>query len=907
MLGSALARKAIRLRSLRSRRLLHSYDRPPTPSIPYLTHLPPSSEPTRPFPLYQPPPPPEYIPLTKETLSQLPSDESLNRQLKDRLTEKAIEGLPELTEEDLKDFYADLVQTGIDSREDDVLAIESPGGQLKLPLDIREREDILNELENRLIGSGDIEQQGGLMKIDEESSSAPKHYKIFAALARLGVPQDGPSGTNKSPAGAIQTQQGVDIPLGLVSKREWNVLFDEFIQRRDARGAEALLDVMTLHGVPVDETKIEEIIKVDAAAGRVDDVGRLTAEMANSGLAISDSHKDLFILSLLRHTPSHPQNAISQLTSAEQAGQPYPQSSYQVVLQHLTQPSPLFQPNAHTRALAWDLFANMRLSAHPTPTRELYTTMIRTCGESAQPEPERARDLWIEMTENEKIQPSREEYSAIIRALGSTKKDYLEAFDLLRQMLAKHHDAIYTPFSSEEDGLPRFSQYVPTLETFTGLLEGTKRAGDLNRARWILTETVKLARTGKMLNSKEWRDGIDADLLSGIFMTYASWKPLVRRGAVKVKDNDEVLQEFGEDGQIKSEIEAKQLEEKNVTDEEWLDVDVMEELVESSSSKSEAIQDSSNSQSNLPLTPQSSADALREATALFQRILHDVASPPNPDTYLPFKDVVLGPKLINSYISVHMIHSPSLAATKKAYEEAWSAVSEITKGNFKPNGWSHLQILEKCSHGTRAGMTDSDRPVAFEWGQAIWDEYLSWSTKATKELETISEPSMKDRKRWLMGLGDRQIERIWKSAIRLFALYDSTPSKSLHILEEFFVRYPPEDILKTYRPLPEVNGLKIKLITPNSTPEANVPPYLLFNDVKLLHEKLIKNDDIKGLGKLTFYMKSYEMMLLKRRKWRFRGVGQVKERNRGKYAKRERKRLEKAKVEMIEGDAEGVD
>ena len=89
----------------------------------------------------------------------------------------------------------------------------------------------------------------------------------------------------------------------------------------------------------------------------------------------------------------------------------------------------------------------MRLKAHPIPTKQLYTTMIRTCGDPRDPQPERARDLWIEMTqEGNKVSPTREEYDAIIRALGSTKKDYLEAFELLRQMLAKHHDATFVPF-----------------------------------------------------------------------------------------------------------------------------------------------------------------------------------------------------------------------------------------------------------------------------------------------------------------------------------------------------------------------------------------------------------------------------------------------------------------------------
>lgn len=229
------------------------------------------------------------------------------------------------------------------------------------------------------------------------------------------------------------------------------------------------------------------------------------------GETVSSDQQDDYILSILRQTPSNPGPAIARLRQAEIAGTPFPQSSYQVVISHLTSPSSIVQPNSHTRAVAWDLFAHMRLTAHPTPTRELYTTMIKSCGEASQPEPERARDLWIEMTEQEKIEPSTEAYNAIIKSLGSTKKDYLEAFDLLRQMLVKHNEAVFVPFE-EEDGIPRFSEYVPTLETFASVLEGTKRAGDVNRARWVLSEVIKLSRAGQALNVPKWKEGPSGEI-----------------------------------------------------------------------------------------------------------------------------------------------------------------------------------------------------------------------------------------------------------------------------------------------------------------------------------------------------------------------------------------------------------
>ncbi|WWC65106.1 uncharacterized protein I303_107720 [Kwoniella dejecticola CBS 10117] len=927
MLRTFLARKSLRLRSARARRLIHGYDTTPSNPLPILTHLPPSSaEASRPFPLYHPPPPStDYLPLNEDTLKSLPSEERIQRELKSRLTKKTVEHLPELTEDDLRTFYSDLVKTGISDDQNQHLRIAAPGEErLRLPVTREEREEVMLDLETRLLGSKppqapstSLEEESRGISRDLYSEGAPRRYRIFQALAQVAVPDEGPSGTSKSPAGpSAISGSGVDIPLGLVSKREWNVLFDEFIQNGDARGAEALLDVMTLHGVPVEQSNIDRIISVDAAAGRVEEVGRLTNELVHSGLRVNDEHKDLFILSLLRQNPSQPQNAISQLTTAEVAGQPYPQSSYQVVLQHLTQASPIFQPTSHTRALAWDLFTNMRLVAHPIPNRELYTTMIKTCGEANQPEPERARDLWIEMTESEKIQPTRDEYSAIIRALGSTKKDYLEAFDLLRHMLAKHHDVTYTPFLDDHEDLPKFSEYVPTLETFVGLLEGTKRAGDLNRARWILTETVKLARTGQMLDSPEWKDGINADLLSGVFMSYASWKPLVRRGVVKIKDVQsseatkmavDIKDGAAEAGQIDA-----------ASDEDWLDINVMEELVEpSSSGGSQALDSPSGAEADLPLTPQSSADALREATALFQRTLHDLTPSAHPNElekdYLPFKNIVLGPKLVNSYISVHLAHSPSLASTKEVYEKAWSDVAALTKAGVgprcRPNGWTYMQILEKCAHGTRSGMTDSDRSIAFQWGKSIWQEYLEWSENVSRDLERITSStaiSVVDRKKWLMGLGDRQVERIWKSAIKLYALHGD-PSQSLEILEKFYETYTPEEVVKSYKPLPEIRGFKIRSTTNSSIPEANVPPYLLFDDVKLLHQKLVKAEKGREVGKLTFIVKRYEAMLAKRRSWRYKGVGQNREVNKAKYLEREKRRLGRANQEQVGRVGDGQD
>ncbi|WWD20656.1 hypothetical protein CI109_105132 [Kwoniella shandongensis] len=900
MLRPSFARKVVRLRAARLWGLTrsaevstyHTTSTPPPPrTSPYIPQDVAQTS-GRHFPLYQPPPPrPPSLPLNEETLASLPSEQQLSRQLKTRLTKKAIEDLPPFEEDDLRNFYKDLVRTGLKDPNVGRLALEGPGGDARKRISFskEEREDILRRVEGRLVGSvagsgsgqsqlllegGGVANGGGelsIASIREATKNSPTHHRVFALLASVAVGQGtGPSETSKGKANA--GVGGMDIPLGVVSRKEWDALFEEFIERGDARGAESLLDVMNLHGAPLQEERIADIMKVDAMAGRTDEVARLSMELIQSGLPVLPSHQDLVMMALLRQNPSNPQIAISHLTQAEEAGRPLPQSSYHVVLSHLTQPSPLTQPNAHTRALAWDLFTHMRLAAHSTPSRELYTTMIRVCGDARQPQPERARDLWIEMTESEKMDPTRDEYAAIIRSLGSTKKDYLEAFDLLRQMLAKHHDATFVPFA-EEDGhqMPTTSEYLPTLETFTALLEGTKRAGDLNRARWVLTEVVKLAKSGQIWGAEDWKKGADEELLAGVFMTYAAWKPVVGRELLKVK------QDVGEKA-VAEEIQGATAEAEQ-GGEEWLDVDVLEELVEPVNSQ--AIENTETVTGDIPITPQSSADAIREATALFQRILHDqqAAAQGATNEFLPFKDVRLTPRLINSYLSVHLAHSSSLAGARKEYDSAWDAVSKLSKTN-KPNGWTYLQILEKCASGTRGGIEYSDRSVAYEWGCQLWSEYVAWSETVSKEIESISDLSAQQRRRWLSGLGDRQTERVWRSVIRLHALLGSS-STSLSLLELFHQNYPPLGILQTYAPLPEV-GLKIKMSTPGSTPEAQVPPYLLFDDVRVLHQRLVKVEDGEGIGRLKWIVSRYKAALGKRLKWRMKGVGQGRERRKAK-------------------------
>ncbi|WVQ70692.1 hypothetical protein IAR50_000214 [Cryptococcus sp. DSM 104548] len=879
MLRSSIYRKVLRARSARiAYRSLHSplpFENP--------SEIPIASR----FPLYRPEEYQREPPITQELINSLPTDESLSRQLKRKVTKKAVESLPEWSEQDLRAFYLDLVKTGVNEGEA-LEVIEAPGEKMRLLSD-EQRKSTLIKLSSRLLGQGQhrSNEVSSLPPVTRKKVSfARMPYTILESLAPLAI-LSGPSETSKGKA-VENAAAKLDVPLGLVNSTEWNALFQELLQRQDAPAAEAVLDLMNAHGMPVESHMIDEVMHVHAMQGRPDEVQRLVLEVAAAGDAILPVHQDKIILSLLQQSPSDARPAIAHLRQAEAAATPFPQSSYQLVISHLTTPTPDVQPNAHTRSLAWDLFAHMRLKAHPTPTREMYATMIRSCADANQPQPERARDLWLEMTQQERMEPNGEGYNAIIRALGSTKKDYLEAFDLLRQMLVKHNDATFVPFE-EDNSIPRFSKFVPTLETFNAVLEGTKRAGDINRARWALTEVLKLSRAGQALGVAVWKDGADESLLSAIFMTYAAWKPVVKKQGLKLKTDGEA--EKGDVATEAAEVEGVSKEEA------FLELDVLQD-VEDVATREPHMDELTLDEPpvSTPTTPLSSADALRECTSLFNRILSDnQAAREGSQDFLPFKGVHLSPRLINSYLSVHLVHGASLAGLKEVHDDAWKNAATASGSIVEPNGWSYMFLLEKCSSGARV-VAPAERPLAVSWGRNLWSSYLSFFTTASSHLErkfAAQHPLALARKRWVMGLGDRQVERVWKAAIKLESVHGDV-DKALEILEDFVRRFPAEEISRSYTPIPEA-GLSIKMALPSSTPEADVPPLLLFTDVQALHQRLVKEKRLGSVRRLKWLVEGYSGALAKRRRWRMKGVAQGRER-------RTEKRLEQETYGTVEED-----
>lgn len=187
------------------------------------------------FPLYRPQQHAQEIPLTADTLAALPSEQALSRQLKRRVTQKAIENLPEFTEDELRDFYATLVKSGS----------KDNGGYIKLWKHLqRQRKFLCQKREGRdLNGHGreagwgaglallkDPARYGKSLELvvnGSKSSDAP--YAILDILSQAAI-LSGPSETSKGKAVEGQLPlRSLEVPLGLVTSKEWDALFQEFV------------------------------------------------------------------------------------------------------------------------------------------------------------------------------------------------------------------------------------------------------------------------------------------------------------------------------------------------------------------------------------------------------------------------------------------------------------------------------------------------------------------------------------------------------------------------------------------------------------------------------------------------------------------------------------------------------
>jgi hypothetical protein len=204
----------------------------------------------------------------------LPSDRKIRKSAKIQLTEKALEDMPELREDELRDFYAAVMDSG-KPETGDLSRIEAP----KMRMGRDERQRILDGMARRLLPPSD---QAGPSTIS--AASQRTHDTVSKLVSKL------------RELGEIEVDKPSRVSLGLASRKEWEALLDETTRYGVADEAEELLELMSVsslvphndprsrahcqsHGMHPAEAQVARVMERYSAEGRVTDVARLHDSM----------------------------------------------------------------------------------------------------------------------------------------------------------------------------------------------------------------------------------------------------------------------------------------------------------------------------------------------------------------------------------------------------------------------------------------------------------------------------------------------------------------------------------------------------------------------------------------------------------------------------------------------------
>jgi hypothetical protein len=386
-------------------------------------------------------------------------------------------------------------------------------------------------------------------------------------------------------------------------------------------------------------------------------------------------------------------------------------------------------PSSIAHAQAWDLFSHMRYVAHPHPDSLLFTQMIQACALPTPSEPERALDLFTEMTVDRRIPPTAGAYTAAILACArSGSKVFVnEAFRLAKEMLDSHRDA---------HGRGAFR---PDSHTYRALLEGAKRIGDLGRVRWILAEMVEASQ-----RDPESKDVVvDERIMTHVFHSYAAYKPPFRRSMAPVASQIKV------DSETPSQDRPSEPVESSAND---LDLKPLVPI------------DDSQEPIFAHLPPQSRSEVIGEARALFSHISRlsrttpTNVSPSDSPTSLPaFPDVHVTPRLLRAYLSVFYAHA-SLETAHDAFRTVF-AEHDVEKKDAP----ALVEALERCA-GARRG---AERAYVMRFADEVWNEWVTLENDHENGSENMSA-------RTTMARGARSTarytQRAYAARIRVLAL-----------------------------------------------------------------------------------------------------------------------------------------
>ncbi|PWN38874.1 hypothetical protein IE81DRAFT_369516 [Ceraceosorus guamensis] len=655
------------------------------------------------------------------------------------------------------------------------------------------------------------------------------------------------------------------LPVGLITRREWEALVVLASRASDVESQSRLLDAMKLSGSEPDTRLWNGVLEVYAEKGDVE-----TCERMITSMSTHDAHTThCLIKANLRSSLAAALDILASLegasakTSDAVALLPGPASlaTYTLVLNHILTAAP-----KHHKPLFWSLYHRMRFAAHPTPDAPLYTLAIRACAEGIEypgddysnaprkrvADGERALDLFREMSVHHGIRPTAQTYNALMLVYARRKELLPEAFRLLKEMVALERERL-----SIEDVQARqeLTCFAPDKRTFNALLNGCARNGDLARARWVLAEMLRNASalwsetaqergptnlTDREQLEVENRRPDDVSLMH-VFNAYAAYVPPFKSNLRALRQKRAGATQDGEGergGEVVDEattaVQACNDKAKVFAGGEEHDEAVADDIVRSAGTDADDVADFDAGEASFDeRVPMSSAEVVSEVRGLFARLLLDVESGKGL-----LSNVCITTFAVNSYLEALTRHSRQDGQFFGLLEEAFGAVEEAQEDGLfarlalQPNPKTFEIAMTLCGK-----VSSKSRERADQIGDALWKRWREYRVSGETQGKAIA--------------------RVWAARIANLCKSDRI-DEALETVTEFSSLYPPQG--RAYATMPclpavlqPVTSKFMAQCAPNTTKDA---PTLDFRDLNPLHHKLVnlrRSKDLRYVDRVAHH------------------------------------------------------
>ncbi|KAH9814205.1 hypothetical protein DFH28DRAFT_972597 [Melampsora americana] len=538
---------------------------------------------------------------------------------------------------------------------------------------------------------------------------------------------------SNSPDDSTQTidSQAIDFTDVELTLQDWKSLL--LVAARDLQSEKLnnLLELMKTRQVdigPITDSILTELAHLPQSSNAQRSIQVLSEAYSRASVAKSSAFLQAQVHLILYRSGSNPaaayQAASKYVQGLERVGAAPAPAVYLQLFEYLSYTS-------QRRAHSLDLFNRIRLLAHPTPPITIWNAVLKALASGASTEPERSMDIYLDL-KTAGLYPTRETYNHLIRAMARARRPppgtptrraeaekwYSGSLRLLDRMI-------------HEDGLK------PDLNTYLALLEGSKRLGDLSRAKWIYglfrRELDSRPPVSSSFEDPKW---LSVKAVTLMLQTYASFAPISKLTYHNSPNPKQVEKERKTHGNLLAASDDPMAPYRGV--------------------------------------PKSKKETLEESDRLMQQFLSETG-----DLILLAKTPAEQRKLsilVGSYLSVYAAHS-DIANLYKLYQDLTiSPLSSIQENQDQKAiriTWIYLLVLERCEYvrsAERAGKIS--REVFHEW-------------RSTSQWQ--------DKFELVKSVEARLVSQMWAAWIRLQAKFGGV-EESMKDIEEFTRLYPIENI-----------------------------------------------------------------------------------------------------------------